>query len=91
MDGINKKTEPGNPILEDIYKMNDSKRKSLGINTLPGSLEESLSELKSDSKYLNLCFHNDLIDTYIELKNDEISEIGVDKSKTKQFMRYYDV
>ncbi len=91
MDGINKKTDPGNPILEDIYKMTDSKRKSLGINTLPGSLEESLSELKSDSSYLNLCFHNDLINTYIELKNEEISEIGIDKSKIKQFMRYYDV
>ena len=91
IDGINKKTDPGSPIKEDIYKMTDSKRKSLGINTLPGSLEESLSELKSDSGYLNLCFHNDLIDTYMELKNDEISEIGADKSKIKQFMRYYDV
>jgi glutamine synthetase len=91
IDGINKKIDPGNPILEDIYKMTDSKRKSLGINTLPGSLEESLSELKSDSGYLNLCFHNDLINTYMELKNEEISEIGADKSKIKQFMRYYDV
>jgi glutamine synthetase len=91
IDGINKKTDPGSPIKEDIYKMTDSKRKSLGINTLPGSLEESLSALKSDSGYLNLCFHNDLIDTYMELKNDEISEIGIDKSKIKQFMRYYDV
>jgi glutamine synthetase len=91
IDGINKKTDPGSPIKEDIYKMTDSKRKSLGINTLPGSLEESLSALKSDSGYLNLCFHNDLIDTYMELKNNEISEIGIDKSKIKQFMRYYDV
>ncbi len=91
IDGINKKIDPGNPILEDIYKMTDSKRKSLGINTLPGSLEESLSELKSDSGYLGLCFHNDLINTYMELKNEEISEIGAGKSKIKQFMRYYDV
>src|SRR5919107_1633339 len=91
MDGINKKIDPGDPIREDIFKMDDSKRKSLGIHTLPGSLEESLSELKSDSSYLNLCFHNDLIDTYIELKNKEISEIGYDKSRINQFAFYYDV
>ena len=91
MDGINKKIDPGDPIQENIYKMDDSKRKNLGIGVLPDSLEKSLSALKSDSKYLNLCFHDDLIDTYIELKNNEISEIGSDKSRINQFTFYYDV
>ncbi len=91
MDGVNKKTEPGNPIHEDIYNMTDSTRKSLGIDVLPGSLEESLLALKSDSSYLNLCFHNNLIDTYVELKNNEIAEVGRDKSRINQFMLYYDV
>jgi glutamine synthetase len=91
MDGINKKTEPGNPIHEDIYNMTDSTRKSLGIDVLPGSLEESLLALKSDSSYLNLCFQNNLIDTYVELKNNEIAEVGRDKSRINQFMLYYDV
>jgi glutamine synthetase len=91
MDGINKKTEPGNPIHEDIYNMTDSTRQSLGIDVLPGSLEESLLALKSDSSYLNLCFQNNLIDTYVELKNNEIAEVGRDKSRINQFMLYYDV
>ncbi len=91
MDGINKKTEPGNPVHENIYKMTDSKRKSLGIDVLPSSLEESLMALKSDSSYLDLCFQNNLIDTYVELKNDEINEVGIDKSRINQFMLYYDV
>ncbi|MGN6629053.1 MAG: type I glutamate--ammonia ligase [Candidatus Nitrosocosmicus sp.] len=91
MDGINKKIDPGSPIQENIYKMDDAKRKSLGIGVLPNSLEESLNALKSDSNYLGLCFHNDLIDTYIELKKGEISEIGINKSKTNQFLFYYDV
>ena len=91
MDGINQKIDPGDPIKEDIYKMDDSKRKDLGIGVLPDSLEKSLSALKSDSKYLNLCFHNDLIDTYFELKNKEISEIGSGKSRINQFAFYYDV
>ena len=91
IDGINKKTDPGNPVNENIYKMTDTQRKSLGIGTLPSSLEESLTALKSDSSYLDTCFHNDLIDTYAKLKNDEILEIGNDKSKLKQFMFYNDV
>ncbi len=91
MDGINKKTDPGDPVNENIYKMTDKQRKSLGIGTLPSSLEESLTALKSDSRYLDVCFHNDLIDTYVQLKTDELLEIGNDKSKLKQFMFYYDV
>ena len=91
IDGINKKTEPGNPVNENIYKMTDTQRKSLGIGTLPSSLEESLTALKSDSSYLDICFHNELIDTYINLKKDEMQEIGNDKSKLKQFMFYNDV
>jgi glutamine synthetase len=90
MDGINKKIDPGSPIQENIYKMDDSKRKNLGINVLPKSLDESLAALKSDSNYLDLCFHNDLIDTYMDLKSAEIAEIGVDKSKINEFLFYYD-
>lgn len=90
MDGINKKIDPGSPVQENIYKMDDSKRKNLGISVLPKSLEESLSALKSDSNYLDLCFHNDLIDTYMDLKSAEIAEIGVDKSKINEFLFYYD-
>lgn len=60
MDGINKKIDPRSPVHETIYKMNDSKRKSLGIDLLPISLEDSLNALKRDSNFLGSCFHNDL-------------------------------
>ena len=69
----------------------DSKRNSLGIKSLPGSLDESLEALKSDSDYLKICFHNELIETYRMLKKDEIAQVGKDKSKARQFMFYYDV
>jgi glutamine synthetase len=91
LDGINKKTDPADPTDENIYKMSDSKRKSLSIGMLPSSLEESLSAMKSDFSYLSRCFHNELIETNIELKNNEALEIGRDNSKAKQFMLYYDV
>ena len=91
LDGINQKIDPGDPVKEDIYKMSDIKRDENGIKVLPGSLEESLTALKTDSNYLRLCFQPDLIDTYVELKNKEILEIGRDQSLTNQFMFYYDV
>jgi glutamine synthetase len=72
--------------------MSDSKRNNLGIKSLPTSLGESLEALKSDSDYLKTWFHNDLIETYFMLKHDEITgDEGKDKSKTQQFIRYYDV
>jgi glutamine synthetase len=90
IDGIKEKIDPGNPITENIYKMSDSKRDSLGIKSLPGSLRESLEALKSDSDYLKTCFHGELLETYVMLKQDEITETE-NRSKTQQFMLYYDV
>ena len=46
---------------------------------------EALMALKSDLNYLKVCFQTELIETYIRLKEEEIIEIGKDKSKIKQF------
>ena len=88
LDGIRKKTEPGDPVNEDIYKMSDSARTGRGIRSLPGSLQESLEALKSDQDYLKPCFQGDLIETYVALKREEVAYAG---SKERQFMLYYDV
>jgi glutamine synthetase len=90
LDGIKRKIDPGSPINENIYKMSDSKRNSLGIKSLPGTLRKSLEALKCDSDYLKLCFHRDLLETYLILKQNEITE-AEGQSKTQQFMLYYDV
>jgi len=91
LDGIKNKIEPGNPIDKNVYKMTDFERSNFGIKSLPTNLEESLGALKSDSEYLDICFRNDLIDTYLMLKEEEIVQIGKDSMKAKQFMLYYDV
>jgi glutamine synthetase len=88
LDGMKKKTEPGDPVNEDIYKMSDAGRSALGIRSLPGSLQEALDALKGDQEYLKLCFQGDLIETYVALKQDEVAYAG---SKERQFMLYYDV
>jgi glutamine synthetase len=91
LDGIKNKIEPGNAIDKNVYKMSDFERSNCGIRSLPTGLEESLSTLKSDSEYLKVCFRDDLIDTYLMLKEEEIAQIGKGNSKAKQFMLYYDV
>jgi glutamine synthetase len=65
LDGIKNKIEPGNPIDKNVYKMSDFERSNFGIKSLPTKLEESLDALRSDSGYLDVCFCNDLIDTYL--------------------------
>jgi glutamine synthetase len=91
LDGIKSKTEPGNPIDKNVYKMSDFERINFGIKSLPAKLEESLAALKSDSEYLDVCFRDDLIDTYLILKEEEVAQIGKGNTKAKQFMFYYDV
>lgn len=88
LDGIKKKIDPGNPIDEDIYKMSDSVRNNFGIKSLPGSLEESIEALKSDQHYLRSCFNDELIEIHIMLKQSEITNA---RSKSQQFMIYYDI
>lgn len=90
LDGIKKKMDPGDPINENIYRMSDSQRSSLGIKPLPGSLKDSLDALKSDSGYLKSCFSDELLETYLALKEKEVAEAG-DGSKEQQFRMYYDV
>jgi glutamine synthetase len=99
LDGIKKKIDPGNPVDSDIYKMSDQDKSSLGIKSLPGSLEDALKELKSDTEYLKLFFHSELLETYLTLKEEEISEFERPESSSshpalprlKLFMQYYDV
>src|SRR5918996_5220945 len=90
LDGIKKKIDPGDPTSENIYKMSDSMRNSLGIKSLPGSLEESLEALKNDLDYLKKCFNNEIIDTFMSLKHEEIIEAG-ERTKIRQFLLYHDV
>jgi len=96
LDGMRKKIDPGDPVDENIYKMSDSRRNDLGIKSVPGSLEESIASLKSDQLYLtNTCFNDECLETYIDLKEDEISRVrgfeGKRESKLQQFYMYYDV
>ncbi len=82
LDGVQKKIDPGSPIDENIYKMSESKRISLGIQSLPRTLQDSLERLKSDLDYLKICFSDELIETYLTIKEAETKKVG-EKSKSR--------
>ncbi|MCX8198255.1 MAG: type I glutamate--ammonia ligase [Candidatus Micrarchaeota archaeon] len=48
LDGIEKKLEPPQPVEERVYGYEEEKRKTLGIGTLPSSLEEASREFEAD-------------------------------------------
>ena len=90
LDGIKKKTEPGDPVKEDIYKMTKSERKKHGIDTLPANLGRALDELESDRKFLNPIFSNDVLDKIIELERRDHREIAI-RPHPHEFYLYFDV
>jgi glutamine synthetase len=89
IDGIKQKMDPGDPVNENIYKMPESSRRALQIKTLPRTLQDSIEALKNDNEYLKPFFSSELIETYIELKREEIAFAA--GSKERQFLLYYDI
>ena len=90
LDGLKKKTEPGDQIHEDIFKMTRSERKKKNIDTLPSNLGDALDELESDRKFLIPIFTNDVLDKIIELERRDQREISI-RPHPHEFYLYFDV
>ena len=90
LDGIKKKTDPGDEIREDIYKMTKSERATRGIGILPASLGEALDELASDKKFLSPIFASTVVDKIIELERRDQREISI-RPTPHEFYLYFDV
>ncbi|VVC71913.1 Glutamine synthetase [uncultured archaeon] len=74
LDGIKTKADPGDPIPDDIRRLDDKKRKEYGVKPLCTTLGEALAELQSDDKFLRNIFTSDILDAHIELKSLEEQE-----------------
>ena len=48
IDGIKNQIDPGEPVSQNIYTMSKGEKKSLGIESLPSTLNEALLELDKD-------------------------------------------
>ncbi|MDA7941107.1 MAG: type I glutamate--ammonia ligase [Nitrosopumilus sp.] len=71
LDGIRRKKDPGDPVEDNVYRLDAAKKRELGIGSLPVSLKGALDSLGSDSKFLKDAFTADFLDKYSELKYKE--------------------
>jgi glutamine synthetase len=70
MDGIKNKIDPGEPVSQNIYTMNKEDKESLGIESLPSTLNEALLELDKD-EVVKSALTGHILENYIEAKREE--------------------
>lgn len=90
LDGIRKKSDIGDPVDEDIYKMSAQKRKEMGIRQLPGSLKQAIEQLESDNAYLKPLFSDDTIQTIIEIERKDSMDVSM-RPHPHEFHLYFDL
>jgi glutamine synthetase len=72
LDGIQNKIHPGDPMDKNLYDLPPEELKN--VPTVCGSLREAVTALQADREFLKKgdVFSDDLIDSYLELKWEEI-------------------
>ena len=70
LHGLNNKSDPGEPLTCNMYT---DYKKYPNLKKLPNEIKDSLSEL-DNSKELRKSFGEDVINSYLKLKNKEIDE-----------------
>ncbi len=91
IDGIQNKIDPGEPLDKNIYDLPPEELAE--VESAPGSLEESLAELKKDPEFLlkGDVFTHDVIDMWIEYKTEnEINEVKL-RPHPHEFYLYFDI
>ena len=90
LDGIQNKIEPPQPIDKDLYELPPEEHAE--IAQVPGSLGEALDALEADHDYLLAggVFTADLIETWIEMKREDIDAIRL-RPHPHEFELYFDL
>lgn len=90
LDGIKNKIHPGKPMDKDLYDLPPKELKK--IPTVCGSLREALESLDKDRKFLTVggVFDDDQIDSFIELKMQEVMRYEMTPHPV-EFDMYYSV
>jgi len=91
LDGIMNKIHPGEPLDKDIYGL--SPQEAAKVPSIPGSLEESLQNLKKHGDFLKKgdVFPEDMIDTWINYKMDKEIRPIQQRPVPYEFHLYYDM
>ena len=89
LDGILNRIEPPKPIDKDLYELPPEQAK--GIKVVPGSLGETLDILEKDHDFLmqGNVFTQDLLETWVKLKRDEILQQRLTPTPS-EFEMYFD-
>jgi glutamine synthetase len=90
LDGIQNKTDPGEPLDRDIYEMTRAELTERAHT--PGSLDEALDALEQDHAFLlkGGVFTEDLIETWISYKRaNEVDPLRL-RPHPHEFHLYYD-
>ena len=91
IDGIQNKTDPGEPLDKDIYDLQPEEMKN--VPQAPGSLEEALRALRKDSGFLlrGDVFTADVIDTWIWYKTENEVNAVNQRPHPYEFCLYADI
>jgi glutamine synthetase len=91
LDGIENKTDPGEPLDRDIYSL--TPEELAGVPTMPSSLEMALDCLEQDYEFLlkGDVFTQDAVQTWIDYKREaECKEVAL-RPHPHEFELYYDL
>ena len=90
LDGIQNKIHPGDAADKDLYDLPPEEGKA--IPTVASSLEQALEALDKDREFLTAggVFTDDMIDGYIELKQEEVETLNM-TTHPVEFDMYYSV
>jgi glutamine synthetase len=90
LDGIQTKANPGQPLDKDIYSLSPEELKD--VPKAPGSLEESIGNLKRDHAYLRKgdVFTQDVVEGWVEWKEENEIKPARLRPTTLEFMLYFD-
>ncbi len=91
IDGIMNKIHPGDPLDKDIYGL--APEEAAKVPSIPGSLEESLMNLKHKGDFLKKgdVFSADMIETWVSYKIDKEIRPVQQRPVPYEFYLYYDL
>ncbi|GIP38731.1 glutamine synthetase [Paenibacillus sp. J31TS4] len=93
LDGIKNKINPTElgygPLDKNIYELSDAEKRE--IRSVPGSLDEALDAMESDSEFLTAggVFTQDFIANYVELKRSEAKAVNI-RIHPHEYSLYFD-
>jgi len=76
LHGIEKDELPPRAVEENVYKMSDSRRRSLGVKTLPDTLEAALNAFRK-SKVMKDALGTHIFEKFLEIKAKEWKEYSM--------------